>query len=63
MRTPGDLTDAKENDYMGSRQYLQEWNHYRHILLRAGLRNQTFWLDVRGNHGGRADIRIMHLEI
>lgn len=47
----GDLTDAKDWDLMGSRQYEAEWKIYHEILTRANVKNKTLWLDVRGNHG------------
>lgn len=46
----GDLTDAKDSDHLGSRQYRDEWEIYRDILHRADVRNRTVWLDIRGNH-------------
>ncbi|KAK0095811.1 hypothetical protein PV326_007317 [Microctonus aethiopoides] len=46
----GDLTDAKTQDAMGSRQYLSEWKHYKEILDKTKIMNKTVWLDVRGNH-------------
>lgn len=46
----GDLTDAKDSDHLGSRQYRDEWQIYRDILHQADVRNRTVWLDIRGNH-------------
>lgn len=47
----GDLTDAKDIDYLGSRQYEGEWKIYRDILDSANVQNKTLWMDIRGNHG------------
>lgn len=46
----GDLTDAKEKNNMGSRQYVQEWEYYHDTLRETGMQNVTTWLDIRGNH-------------
>lgn len=47
----GDLTDAKDRDHLGSRQYRDEWRIYRDIVRSADLAsNRTVWLDIRGNH-------------
>lgn len=46
----GDLTDAKDSDHLGSRQYRAEWQIYDDILREANVRNRTLWLDIRGNH-------------
>jgi len=45
----GDLTDAKDPDYSGSRQYKQEWEHYSRIVNMT-TNTTTQWLDIRGNH-------------
>lgn len=47
----GDLTDAKDQDHLGSRQYEEEWKTYHKILEDANVRNKTIWMDLRGNHG------------
>lgn len=47
----GDLTDAKDSDHLGSRQYLKEWRIYHDTVVESGVRNITTWLDIRGNHG------------
>lgn len=47
----GDLTDAKNIDTLGSRQYEDEWKLYRNTLDKFNVAKKTIWLDVRGNHG------------
>lgn len=47
----GDLTDAKNIDTLGSRQYEDEWKLYRNTLDKFDVAKKTIWLDVRGNHG------------
>lgn len=46
----GDLTDAKNEDMLGSQQYIEEWATYSDILKHSGVLNKTVWLDIRGNH-------------
>ncbi|CAF0957061.1 unnamed protein product [Brachionus calyciflorus] len=46
----GDLTDAKNNDLIGSRQYEEEWKTYNKLISENELFKTTKWLDVRGNH-------------
>ncbi|KAF9310747.1 Transmembrane protein 62 [Podila horticola] len=49
----GDLTDAKDQQLVGSMQYLDEWVTYKNALEESGVlkkRNGTFWHDLRGNH-------------
>ncbi|TRY74657.1 hypothetical protein TCAL_00573 [Tigriopus californicus] len=46
----GDLTDAKEADHQGSRQFVEEWQMYRHILNASDIISKTTYLDIRGNH-------------
>ncbi|PNF33569.1 hypothetical protein B7P43_G16995 [Cryptotermes secundus] len=46
----GDLTDAKSEDNMGSRQYVQEWELYKDVLQACRVTEKTVWLDIRGNH-------------
>lgn len=47
----GDLTDAKDSDNLGSRQYRDEWQIYHDIIQQGHVQNKTIWLDIRGNHG------------
>lgn len=47
----GDLTDAKDKDFLGSRQLEKEWKIYNETLSLANVRNKTIWMDIRGNHG------------
>ena len=47
----GDITDAKNPDKQGSRQFPEEWLTYSKVLSNTGILNQTIWLDTRGNHG------------
>lgn len=49
MLASGDLTDAKDSDHLGSRQYELEWRTYRNIVD-ATVESKTVWLDIRGNH-------------
>lgn len=46
----GDLTDAKNKDGQGSRQFEQEWNMYQSVLRECEVEKITDWLDIRGNH-------------
>lgn len=50
-KLPGDLTDAKSEDNMGSQQYVEEWEVYKNILQACRVTEKTVWLDIRGNHG------------
>lgn len=52
----GDLTDAKAKDKMGSKQILEEWQYYKHVLDETEVTKKTLWLDVRGNHGRNNNI-------
>lgn len=47
----GDLTDARDNDFIGARQYVREWQIYNDLLARSNVRNKTIWMDIKGNHG------------
>ncbi|KMQ88411.1 transmembrane protein 62, partial [Lasius niger] len=46
----GDLTDAKNEDEMGSKQILKEWQYYKYVIDETNIKERTLWLDVRGNH-------------
>ncbi|XP_037042036.1 transmembrane protein 62-like [Bradysia coprophila] len=46
----GDLTDARDNNIFGSRQYIGEWEAYRKAIDDSGVLNRTVWMDIRGNH-------------
>ena len=50
MNYSGDLTDAKNKDLIGSRQYEEEWKTYHKLILENELLKNIKWLDVRGNH-------------
>ena len=47
----GDLTDARDYNWHGSKQREFEWKVYNSILQQTNVRNKTVWLDIRGNHG------------
>jgi len=47
----GDITDAKQEDREGSRQFEDEWKQYDQALCDCGILDKTVWLDTRGNHG------------
>jgi hypothetical protein len=47
----GDLTDAKNGDLFGSKQYEKEWKTYHDLIKDNNLLDKMAWLDVRGNHG------------
>ncbi|KAG0314209.1 Transmembrane protein 62 [Dissophora globulifera] len=49
----GDLTDAKDQNLVGSMQYMEEWVTYRDALEESGVltkRGGSYWHDLRGNH-------------
>jgi predicted MPP superfamily phosphohydrolase len=47
----GDLTDAKDEWKVSSRQFYEEWSLYYSTLKEAGItEKKNFWLDQRGNH-------------
>ncbi|XP_075225591.1 transmembrane protein 62-like isoform X2 [Lycorma delicatula] len=46
----GDLTDAKHANNIGSKQFEDEWKHYKNTLDKFKISEKTTWLDVRGNH-------------
>lgn len=51
MLASGDLTDARDNNIFGSRQYIGEWETYRKAIDDSGILNRSIWMDIRGNHG------------
>lgn len=51
IKNKGDLTDAKNSDLSGSKQYEYEWKMYSKIVSENPILKNTPWLDVRGNHG------------
>ncbi|RIA89427.1 Metallo-dependent phosphatase-like protein [Glomus cerebriforme] len=47
----GDLTDAKDEHFVTSRQFIDEWVTYQTALQESGALNRPgFWHDLRGNH-------------
>ena len=52
----GDLTDAKDESFLGSSQYLNEWLEYNQTVeyCMARYGSSLKWLDVRGNHGKKS---------
>ena len=46
----GDLTDAKDQDGVGSGQVLEEWETYQNLLKKNNVLKKTTYLDIRGNH-------------
>jgi hypothetical protein len=59
----GDLTDAKNGDLFGSRQYEKEWKTYHDLIKDNNLLDKMAWLDVRGNHGICPNYTKFHLNI
>lgn len=51
MLASGDLTDGRDKDALGSRQFEEEWKIYGSILRNASIEKRTVWMDIRGNHG------------
>nr|XP_039259686.1 transmembrane protein 62-like [Styela clava] len=46
----GDLTDAKEENKIDSRQFEEEWKIYHSIITKNNVTEKCVWLDIRGNH-------------
>ena len=47
----GDLTDAKTKNFLGSKQYKDEWETYQKVINESKVTERYVWLDIRGNHG------------
>lgn len=45
------MTDAKDINRLGSKQYKEEWEEYYNVLKETNVEGKTKWLDLRGNHG------------
>jgi len=58
----GDITDAKEKDLEGSRQFEDEWKQYDRVLRETGVLEDTVWLDTRGNHGLYYTFSVFHIQ-
>ncbi|KAJ3451788.1 helicase related [Anaeramoeba flamelloides] len=52
----GDVVDGKEaeDSIFHSKQKESEWKLYKTVLQNHGYWNESFWFDVRGNHGSSA---------
>ncbi|KAK9508223.1 hypothetical protein O3M35_007931 [Rhynocoris fuscipes] len=46
----GDLTDSKQEDTIGSKQFEEEWKKYKNVLDKCNSLQNIRWLDIRGNH-------------
>ncbi len=46
----GDITDAKEANFHGSGQIVDEWSAYHQLVQDCRILSTTKWLDLRGNH-------------
>ena len=54
----GDLTDAKDVYKLGSKQYKEEWEAYYNVLKETKVEDKTKWLDLRGNHGKKIQLKM-----
>ncbi|CAH8445663.1 unnamed protein product [Dicrocoelium dendriticum] len=56
----GDLTDARSNVHIRSRQSLSEWKSYHSAILSSGVLNITRIFDIRGNHDMFGVLHVNH---